>query len=296
MKNMHSRVGLYALAAASMLLACGGGGDPKTANDAKDDGLPANHKCGEHDKVQQYDLHDEDGQDHFAPCAETGKEDFSGNVHLDTTPEGIKITIRATDDDVNEGKLGSDLKGRDAMIVFPKGRDKKGVEIPLVRTKTGYKGEKVIPYADLDKLTDEGTKLEVSIYDNDDNHKNGGHEEQEVRPRSHERSAGPADAEQRVHAALRALRLRERRHLRRREEGQAARRVGQHVTDEQQGRGVHRQGDAEARLPVEREARRSETALLSATDGRTGERLLYVGEADRGGREPARFARKPMTS
>jgi hypothetical protein len=81
---------------------------------------------------------------------------------------------------VNEGKLGSDLKGRDAMIVFPKGRDKKGVEIPLVRTKNGYKGEKVIPYADLDKLTDEGTKLEVSIYDNDDNHKNGGHEELKV--------------------------------------------------------------------------------------------------------------------
>jgi hypothetical protein len=178
--NMNSRFGCVAVVATSMLLACGGGGEAKTANDAKDEGLPANHKCGEHDKVQQYDLHDDDGQDHFAPCAQTGKEDFSGNVHLDTTPEGIKITIRATDDDVNEGKLGSDLKGRDAMIVFPKGRDKKGVEIPLVRTKNGYKGEKVIPYADLDKLTDEGTKLEVSIYDNDDNHKNGGHEELKV--------------------------------------------------------------------------------------------------------------------
>jgi hypothetical protein len=169
-----------AVIAISALLACGGGGEAKSANDAKEEGLPANHKCGERDKVQQYDLHDDDGQDHFAPCAQTGKEDFAGNVHLDTTPEGIKITIRATDDDVNEGKLGSDLKGRDAMIVFPKGRDKKGVEIPLVRTKNGYKGEKLIPYADLDKLTDEGTKLEVSIYDNDDNHKNGGHEELKV--------------------------------------------------------------------------------------------------------------------
>ena len=163
------------------LVACGGSkpaDSPK--NDLPDNPLPANHKCGEADKVHQYDLHDEDGQDHFAPCAATGKEDFSGNVHLDTTPEGIKITISATDDDVNEGKLGSDLKGRDAMIVFPKGRQNKGVEIPLVRTKNGYKGEKLIPYSDLDKLTDEGTKLEVSIYDNDDNHKNGSHEELKV--------------------------------------------------------------------------------------------------------------------
>jgi len=169
----------FAVATTSLALACGGGA--KSPNEALDEGgLPANHKCGEADKVQQYDLHDEDGQDHFAPCAQTGKEDFSGNVHLDTTPEGIKITIRATDDDVNEGKLGSDLKGRDAMIVFPKGRDKKGVEIPLVKTKTGYKGEKVIPYSDLDKLTDEGTRLEVSIYDNDDDHKNGSHEELKV--------------------------------------------------------------------------------------------------------------------
>ena len=181
MAKVRSRLGLLTIAAASTLFACGGGdGGAKTANDAKGDGLPPNHKCGEADKVQQYDLHDDDGQDHFAPCAQTGKEDFSGNVHLDTTPDGIKITIHATDDDVNEGKFGSDLKGRDAMIVFPKGRDKKGVEIPLVRTKNGYKGEKLIPFSDLDKLTDEGTKLEVSIYDNDDDHKNGSHEELKV--------------------------------------------------------------------------------------------------------------------
>ena len=166
---------LLAMATASLALACGGGA--KTPNDAAEHG---NHKCGSKDKVEQYDLHDDDGQDHFSPCAETGKEDFSGNVHLDTVPEGIKITIHATDDDVNEGKLGSDLKGRDAMIVFPKGRQQKGVEIPLVRTKNGYKGEKIIPYADLEKLTDEGTKLEVSIYDHDKNNKSGEHEELKV--------------------------------------------------------------------------------------------------------------------
>lgn len=166
--------------AASVLLAVGCGGGAKTAHDATGDTSVKHTKCGEHDKVHEYDLHDEDGQDHVAPCAATGHEDFAGNVHLDTVPEGVKVTIHVSDDDVNEGKLGGDMKGRDAMIVYPKGRDKKGVEIPLTRTKHGYKGEKVIPYADLDKLTDEGTQLHISIYDHDDSHKEGQHEELKV--------------------------------------------------------------------------------------------------------------------
>ncbi len=165
-------------ASLSLAFACGGGGT-KTAHDADDHSVKPT-KCGEKDKVHQYDLHDDDGQDHVAPCAATGNEDFAGNVHLDTVAEGVKVTIHVTDDDVNEGKLGGDLKGRDAMIVYPKGRDKKGVEIPLVKTKHGYKGEKLIPYADLDKLTDEGTQLHISIYDHDDNHKDGAHEELKV--------------------------------------------------------------------------------------------------------------------
>jgi hypothetical protein len=177
MQTTSIQVRLVLITALSLAFACGGGA--KTANDAKDDG-PVKHKCGEADKVHQYDLHDDDGQDHAVPCAATGNEDFSGNVNLETVAEGIKVTIHVTDDDVNEGKMGSDLKGRDAMIVYPKGRDKKGVEIPLVKTKHGYKGEKVIPYADLDKLTDEGTSLQISIFDHDDNHKDGAHEELKV--------------------------------------------------------------------------------------------------------------------
>ena len=167
------------LASLPLAFACGGA-PPRPASEASA-ADPAKHtKCGEKDKVHQYDLHDDDGQDHVAPCAATGNEDFSGNVHLDTVAEGIKVTIHVTDDDVNEGKIGSDLKGRDAMIVYPKGRDKKGVEIPLVKTKHGYKGEKIIPYADLDKLTDGGTQLNISIFDHDDNHKDGAHEELKV--------------------------------------------------------------------------------------------------------------------
>lgn len=180
---MKTTARIVLAASVSLAFACGGGGgggDAKTASDAHHDGSKPHHTCGEHDKVHTYDLHDEDGQDHFAPCAATGKEDFSGNVHLDTTPEGVRITIHVSDDDVNEGKLGADLKGRDAMIVYPKGRDKKGVEIPLQKTKHGYKGEKVIPYDELEKLTDEGTQLHVSIYDHDDNHKEGAHEELKV--------------------------------------------------------------------------------------------------------------------
>lgn len=176
---MQTTTRLVLVASMSLALACGGGG----AKDAHDANLPHSVKhtqCGEHGKVHEYDLHDEDGQDHVAPCAATGHEDLAGNVHLETVAEGVKVTIHVSDDDVNEGALGSDMKGRDAMIVYPKGRDKKGVEIPLVRTKHGYKGEKVIPYSDLDKLTDEGTQLHISIHDHDDGHKDGQHEELKV--------------------------------------------------------------------------------------------------------------------
>lgn len=163
--------------AAALAVGCGGGSKVGEGPHAPSG---SQHKCGEHEKVHSYDLHDEDGQDHYVPCAQTGKEDFSGNVHIDTTPEGILVTIDATDDDFNEGKLGSDIKGRDAVIVYPKGQGTKGVEIPLKRTPNGYSGKKLIPFDELGKLTDEGTKLEIHIHDNDDAHKDGSHESLKV--------------------------------------------------------------------------------------------------------------------
>jgi hypothetical protein len=154
---------------------CGGGDKPPPNTPSG-----AQHKCGKKETVEQYDLHDADGQDHFVPCAETGKEDYSGNVHFDTTADGIMVTIDATDDDFNEGKLGSDIKGRDAVIVYPKGTGTEGVEIPLTKTAHGYSGKKLIPFDSLQKLTDEGTKIEVQIHDSDDNNKGGAHEELKV--------------------------------------------------------------------------------------------------------------------
>jgi hypothetical protein len=171
------RLALY-IGAACLALACGGGN--KDANNPSGGGAPTKHKCGEADKVQEYDLHDADGQDHFVPCAATGNEDFSGNVHIDTTADGLLITITATDDDFNEGKVGSPLKGRDAVIVYPKGPGTQGVEVPLKKAPGGYTGQKLIPFDELPKLTDEGTKLTIHIYDNDDSHKDGSHEELKV--------------------------------------------------------------------------------------------------------------------
>jgi hypothetical protein len=103
-----SRIGL--VVSVCFAFACGGGGGAKTPHDAADEHSVKHTKCGEKDKVHEYDLHDEDGQDHVAPCAATGNEDFAGNVHLDTVAEGVKVSIHVTDDDVNEGKLGTDLK------------------------------------------------------------------------------------------------------------------------------------------------------------------------------------------
>lgn len=165
---------LWSSLVTAFLLSCG----PKATPDAG--GPKKHHPCGEADKVHQYDLHDDDGQDHYAPCSKDGKEDFSGMVRLDTEASGVRVSIHVSDDDVKEGKLGSDLKGRDAMIVYPKGRQAHGVEIPLVRTAHGYTGTKLIPFDDLAKLTDEGTKLDISIYDHDESHKEAPHEEVKV--------------------------------------------------------------------------------------------------------------------
>lgn len=164
--------------AALLAMGCGGGDKPANTANAAPSGAA---KCKKDEKVQQYDLHDPDGQDHFVPCAETGHEDFSGNIHFDTTPEGIMVTIDATDDDFNEGKIGTEVKGRDAVIVYPSGAGTAGVEIPLKKTEHGYSGKQLIPFDKLQKLTDEGTKIEVAIHDDDDSSKNGKtHEELKV--------------------------------------------------------------------------------------------------------------------
>ena len=70
---MQTTTRIVMFASLSLAFACGGGGGAKTAHDAEDHSVK-HTKCGEKDKVHEYDLHDEDGQDHVAPCAATGNE------------------------------------------------------------------------------------------------------------------------------------------------------------------------------------------------------------------------------
>lgn len=143
----------------------GGGGqtpDSKTAGEAK-----KVHPCGEVDKTHKYDLHDEDGDDALVPCSKSGGHDYSGGIHIETIPEGVHITIHATDDEFNNGTLGGDVKTRDAVIVYPKGPGSKAIEVPLIKTKDGYMGDRIVPFEELGALTDEGTKIDVAIFDHD---------------------------------------------------------------------------------------------------------------------------------
>jgi hypothetical protein len=138
------------------------------------------HACGNSDHTHKYDLHDEDGDEALVPCSGSGHHDYSGLVHIETRPEGVHIIIKATDDDVNEGVLGSEVKNRDAVIVYPKGPGSKAIEVPLKKTPTGYIGEKTVPWEELDKISDDGTKIDIAIFDHDDNHKDGKAEEMHV--------------------------------------------------------------------------------------------------------------------
>ena len=170
-----------------LVLSCGGSKPPaETPKPAPTDGaitgersVPHITTCGEDDKVHKHDIdaHEPGKTAAFSPCAKGGKHDFAGLVHIESEADGIHIHIEATDDDVDLGVLGTDVKTRDAVIVYPKGKGSKAVEVPLIKTEHGYKGEKVIPYEELDKLTDDGTKIDVAIFDKD---KKGGEGAEEM--------------------------------------------------------------------------------------------------------------------
>jgi hypothetical protein len=147
------------LAASGLFAACGHAPPPQPTE------LPSAVPEGQ---VQTHDLNAEQSTEVMTPVAKGGAKDYSGIVKIETLPEGIHIMINATDDDVDNGVLGSDVKQRDAVIVYPKGRgSKEAVEVPLIKTATGYVGDKIVFYDQLEKLTDEGTKIDVAIYDHD---------------------------------------------------------------------------------------------------------------------------------
>src|ERR1700722_14060532 len=109
----------------------GAGGSP-SASEVK----AATHACGAADSVQRHDLSGEGSPtEALVPCSKNGANDYSGAIKIETIPEGIHITINATDDEVNAGMLGSDVKTRDAVIVYTKGKTSKAIEVPLVKTK-----------------------------------------------------------------------------------------------------------------------------------------------------------------
>lgn len=119
-------------------------------------------------QVQTHDLNAAQSTEVLAPVALNGLKDYSGVVKIETLPEGIHIIINATDDDVDNGVLGADVKKRDAVIVYPKGKGtKESIEVPLIKTPTGYTGDKIVLFDSFDKLTDEGTKIDVAIFDHD---------------------------------------------------------------------------------------------------------------------------------
>jgi hypothetical protein len=127
----------------------------------------AQKPCGVTDEVHAHDLASGKATEAFAPCSKTGARDYSALVKIETLDEGVHILIDATDDEVS--LLGPDVTQRDAVLVYPKGKGKGSIaiEVPLVKTKTGYVGDKIVLWDDLGKLTDDGTKIDVAIYDHD---------------------------------------------------------------------------------------------------------------------------------
>jgi hypothetical protein len=160
---------------AAFALACGGNKSSQTQ--AKSAEPPA-HKCGDHAKVETFDLHDDKADKLYAPCSTGGHQDYSGLIHFEAVDHGVKIIIEAKDDEVQ--LLGPNVKERDAVIVYPTGPngEKKEVEVPLAHHPGGYRGEKIIHWNELAKLTDEGSRIDIAIHDHDN--KSGTHEELKV--------------------------------------------------------------------------------------------------------------------
>jgi hypothetical protein len=125
----------------------------------------AQKPCGVADEVHAHDLGSGKSTEAFAPCSRTGSRDYSALVKVETLDDGVHIIIDATDDEVTI--LGPEAAQRDAVIVYPKGKGSVGIEVPLMKTKTGYRGDKIVLWEDLGKLTDEGSKIDVAIYDHD---------------------------------------------------------------------------------------------------------------------------------
>lgn len=159
------------LSFAALTVACAGGSEPLPARiPATDRPTPVEvtetqKPCGDADQVHAHDLNSSVATEAFAPCSTNGPRDYSALVRVETIDQGVHIFIDATDDEVT--LLGPDVKDRDVVMVYPKGKGSKGVEVGLVKTKTGYRGDKIVFWDDLGTLTDEGTRIDMAIFDHD---------------------------------------------------------------------------------------------------------------------------------
>lgn len=179
MRPSTSAVASLPFVAITMALACGGGETatpsrtPVDAHPASPSGgqptpaevAEAQKPCGAADHVHAHDLNSGEASSTFAPCSANGPRDYSAIVRIQTIDEGVHIFIDATDDEVT--LLGPDVKDRDVVMVYPKGKGSQGVEVGLVKTKTGYSGDKIVFWNDLGTLTDEGTRIDMAIFDHD---------------------------------------------------------------------------------------------------------------------------------
>jgi hypothetical protein len=163
----------FVLVSIASLAGCGGGSTPPAqaagggADEKPTDAeiAQAQKPCGSSDTTQNADLGSGKSTNAFTPCAKGGAKDYSALVKIEPVDDGVHIIIDATDDDVT--LLGTDVKQRDAVIVYPKGKGAASVEVPLTKTKTGYHGDKIVFWDDLDKINDEGTKIDIAVYDHD---------------------------------------------------------------------------------------------------------------------------------
>lgn len=164
------RTAVLPLLSVLLAVACAGRAPPPPRSEADEaatdaEMAQAQKPCGAADTVQRADLSTGAATDVFTPCARNGPRDYSAIVRLEPVDDGVHIVIDATDDDVKI--LGPEVEARDAVIVYPRGKGQASVEVPLVRTRTGYHGDKIVFWDQLGKLSDDGGQIDVAIYDHD---------------------------------------------------------------------------------------------------------------------------------
>jgi hypothetical protein len=121
--------------------------------------------CGAGDKPFVHEINRGETTHGFTPCSANGAVDYSGSVTIDDLAEGVRVFIDAHDDAVEI--LGGDVRDRDAVVLYPKSERSEALEIPLTPAPGGYHGDRILPWDTLAKLVDDGTRIDLAIFDHD---------------------------------------------------------------------------------------------------------------------------------